>query len=423
MPHSKFKQTLGLTLAAIAAPQLAHAFAEDVCYAPGGGPIVTCMPLPAVCEPAGTTSNACLAAILAVGAQQTDYDGGRSTVHTDVTYLLAQAVGFSSMDAYWIAAYDEATDLGAFEPRDNNSQVVAGGALATADISGVVRGDFPTGGVLLHFIAPYNGGSATPPAINGLAPDPRDAKHEPTLANLRAWALAASSAAWPFCTAGLTVQSSAGDYGTGASCYAPTTSIMGSIAAVGAVAVPIPTQTGLQIVRDTDGLPTVHSPQFDALVAADGAHDASAQHASDARIGVYLHVLADRITHHVCTDQSVIAGPNASGFQIAMTNPDCDQPIHLLRHVWETGVDVSTLDAKDQTTRAMLSTIYDELINLARARGVLRGGADSAMSKATYLAQLAPALTAPAALDRVTALDHIACSHHLVAFPGQPACK
>ena len=120
---------------------------------------------------------------------------------------------------------------------------------------------------------------------------------------------------------------------------------------------------------------------------------------------------------------SLIAGPNASGFQIAMTNPDCDQPIHILRHAWETGVDFSTLTAENQTTRAMLSTIYDELINLAKARGVLRAGADSATAKMAYLAQLVPALEQFQALDRVTALDAVACGHQLTPFPGQPACK
>src|SRR4029078_3331862 len=89
-------------------------------------------------------------------------------------------------------------------------------------ISGVVRTDRTSGGSLLHVIAPYNHGLDTPvPGIDGLHPDPADAETEVTLANFRAWALAASSAARPACTAGFTVQSPAGDYATGASCYHP----------------------------------------------------------------------------------------------------------------------------------------------------------------------------------------------------------
>jgi len=406
----------------VAGGSRAHAFAEDVCYLAGGGTITSCLPLPDACQPAGTATMACLAAIVAVAAQQANFDGGRSTIHTDTTFLLAQAAGFSPTDAYWIAAYDEATDLGSFQPRDNQSIPIGGTSLVTADVSGVVRTNFTSGGVLLHFIAPYNGGSATPPAVNGLAPNPLDAQHEPTLANLRAWALASSSSARPGCTAGLTQRSPAGDYGTGAACYATGTAIAGTIAAVGAVAIPFTTATGPQIVRDTHGLPTIYAPGFDALVAGDGAHDASAAHASDARIGIYLHALADRITHHVCTDRAAIAGPTTAGFRIDLDNDDCKQPIHLLRHAWETGVTFAMLSSQDRTTEAMLSTIYDELVALASARGVRRAGASSAMTKASYVTPLVAALQKRAALDRVTAINAIACSHRLATLPGQPAC-
>ena len=197
----------------------------------------------------------------------------------------------------------------------------------------------------------------------------------------------------------------------------------GPSAAIAAAAVSFTTATGLQLVRDTADLPLVYAPQFDALVAADGAHDASARHAQDARFGVYLHALADRITHHVCTDRSVIAGPTASGFQIAFTDDECKQPIHLLRHAWETGVDFRLLAAQDRTTPAMLSTIYDEFVELARARGLLRTGADTAAAKAAYVGALTSALTQYAALDRVRAIDAVGCAHGLVPLPGQPACQ
>src|SRR5215468_4746776 len=155
----------------------AAAFAEDLCYAPGGGPLANCGPLPEVCRPAGTDTAACqVALIVEVARQRNASDGGRSSVHTDVTFLLAQAVGFSATDAYWIAAYDESADLGAFEIRDNDSRPVGGGALATANVSGLVRTDAMSGGVLLHVIAPYNHGLTTPPlSVDGLHPDPTDA--------------------------------------------------------------------------------------------------------------------------------------------------------------------------------------------------------------------------------------------------------
>lgn len=423
---SPFTTTSALAAVTLAAtPRPAHAFAEDLCYAPGGGPLASCAPLPPVCLPAGITTDACKAAIVAVTvAGRRNSDSGRSSVHTDTTYLLAQAVGFSATDAYWIAAYDEATDLNTFEPRDNASAPVGGGALLTANISGVMRTDFTSGGVLLHLIAPYNHGTATPPpGVDGLHPVPTDASTEPTLANFRAWALAASSVAVPACTAGLTIQSAAGDYATGAACFATGTPIRAPIAVFGDLSLPVRSKAGPQIVQDPSTGPQTLAPAFDALVASDGAHDASATHAADARLGVYLHILADRITHHVCTDRTAIAGPASTGFRIDLTNSDCTQGLHLLRHAWETGVDFSTLRAQDHTTDAALLTVYNELVAFARARGVLRAGADSDVTRAAYTGALARALQQFAALDRVAAIDAVGCAHGLVAFPGQPACR
>jgi len=408
--------------AVLVQPRAAHAFAEDLCYAPGGGPLASCGPLPEVCRPAGTDTAACKAALVAVVARQRNAsDGGRSSVHTDVAFLLAQAVGFSPTDAYWIAAYDESADLGAFEIRDNDSLAVGGGALATANVSGLVRTDAMSGGVLLHVIAPYNHGLTTPPpAVDGLHPDPTDAATEPTLANFRAWALAAPGAARPACTAGLTVQSARGDYATGAACFAAGTPIQASIRLFGPLDLPFATQAGAQLVQDS--ATPVRAPGFDALVATDGAHDASPAHAADARLGVYLHMLADRISHHVCTDRSVISGPSASGFFVDLTGAECAQGIHLLRHAWETGVDYARLLPQDRTTLAMLQAVYQELVGFARARGVLRAGADRPATQAAYTGELARALQTLQAADRVAAIDAVGCAHGLAPLPGQPAC-
>ncbi|HEX8113998.1 MAG TPA: hypothetical protein VF516_39975, partial [Kofleriaceae bacterium] len=103
-----------------------------------------------------------------------------------------------------------------------------------------------------------------------------------------------------------------------------------------------------------DSAAPVRAPDFDALVATDGAHDTSPAHAADARLGVYLHMLADRISHHVCADRSVIAGPSPSGFSVDLTSAECAQGIHLLRHAWETGVGYARLFPQDRTTLAML---------------------------------------------------------------------
>jgi hypothetical protein len=133
-------------------------------------------------------------------------------------------------------------------------------------------------------------------------------------------------------------------------------------------------------------------------------------------------MLADRISHHVCADRSVISGPAASGFFVNLTNSDCAQPIHLLRHAWETGVSYAQLAPQDRTTLAMLSSVYQELVAFARARGVLRPGVETTATQAGYTAELARALEKFAAADRIAALDAVGCAHGLAPLPGQPAC-
>jgi uncharacterized protein (TIGR03382 family) len=397
----------------------AHAFGEDLCYGDDGVTVVSCGPLAAVCQPVPTSTDACKQAMFQEDANATSgiYRSGRSSVHVDSTFLIAQALGFSATDAYWIAAYDGAVDNGTFVLRDNTSVAVGSGEYATATFSGITRGDLSSGGVLLHFIAPYNHGTQMPIAtINGLVPDPTDAATEPTLAHYRGWAQTGTLA----CMAGLTAKSAAGDFGTGATCFFPGTTVHGSISAIGSAAVPFMPSTGYQILQDPTNGPQVLSTKFAALVAHDGAMTSDPTHLADARLGIYLHVLADRITHHECTDKTVISGPTAAGWTVDLTNDQCVAGWHFLHHAWETGVDFSLVPAADRTTEAALSIVYDELATFAAARGLapVRG-----IAKATLLASLATSLEQVQAIDRVNAVDAVGCAAHLAAFPGQPACS
>src|SRR5262249_3457125 len=154
-----------------------------------------------------------------------------------------------------------------------------------------------------------HGLTTPPPGIDGLHPDPHDVDTEVTLASYRAWALAAAGSAHPACAAGLTVQSPHGDYATGAACYGgpgAAAQVAASVSLFGPLALSFAPPAGPQIIQDAT--PPIYAPAFDALVATDGAHDATPAHAADARLGIYLHMLADRISHHVCEDHSVITG-------------------------------------------------------------------------------------------------------------------
>ena len=199
MQRTTFPFALSATLL-VAAP--AAAFTEDVCYPPDGG-VAECTPLPPSCVPPPNETEACKVAASALFASLASrYPDARSTVHVDATYIVAQFVGFSATDAYWIVAYSEAADRGSFEPRDETGHVVGGGSLATVSVPGLQRTDFDTGGVLVHFSAPRNlAGAAAVPGIDGLHPDPTDASTELILSHLRAWAMEGSGTAHPDCTA------------------------------------------------------------------------------------------------------------------------------------------------------------------------------------------------------------------------------
>jgi len=401
----------------------AHAFYEDVCY--GNDGITSCLPLPASCSLTEPVSQQCLTQALVTFAAQPNAAPGRSTVHTDVTYLIAQAVGFPAANAYWIAAYDEATDLGNFVPRNQNG-VVLRGYQSTATIDGLVRGNLANGGVLFHFNAPRNNGTKVPGDTDGLHPEADDADTEVVLAHVRRWAMYEPNA--PECTGGLTVWTGS-NYTSGDSCYTlPGTTIPGTIAGslliAGQVAFPFNPPTGPQIIAVTAGLhrTPVSSEQFDTYIAnADQVSDPA--HAADARLGIYLHTLADRVSHHVCTDASVLTDPVNGVFSENMINQDCSQPLHVLRHMYETGVNFGSLSDQDKTTSSAIEIIYDELVAFAQKRGVLNSKASDPGFRQALLNHISEALQKTDAANRISSLTQVACDYNLTPFPGASGCS
>lgn len=394
---------------------VAGAFAEDICYSKAGVPATNCASLPPGCTLQEPTTAACRAdAATRVAVSGARPGSGRSLIHSDATYIMAHAIGFSTEDAYWIAAYDEATDLGSFAPTNiDGTPAPNAAALTTADVGGLVRTNFATGGLLYHFVAPMKDSSNQQP--DGLHPDVDDAKHEVMLAHVRRWALAGPGSAVPLCTGGFTVESANGDYATGASCYggADSVPVRGLLSLESPIAIPFATRTGLQIISGD-----VRSDQFDSWTGGNSR-------AADARTGVYLHVLGDRISHHRCTDASQIEPPAKTheGFREDMNNDECNQGTHALRHLYETGVLFNQLDAADQTTSAALPMIYDELVTFARARNSLNPKAATAQAKRDLIdGGLIPALQTPEGVARMTAVTAVGCRLGIPPFPGAPKC-
>ncbi|WP_371851153.1 hypothetical protein [Rhodococcus tukisamuensis] len=404
---------LALCAAVLVPPPAARAFAEDICYTEDGAPAHNCGPLPPVCPLDDPDAPVCgLQAFAAYGFTLRRPLGGRSLVHTDSTYIIARSVGFSERDAYWIAAYDEATDLGSFAPRDVDGRLVPDAdSLTTQDISGLVRTHFATGGFLFHFLPTMRGPSDAQP--DGLSPDADDPAHEVMLTHLRRWAMAGPGSAAPLCTGGFTNPGADGDYATGAACYgdAEPAQIHGEYAVETPVAIPFDNETGEQVISGD-----VRSGQFDSWIG---------DNAWNARTGIYLHALGDRISHRACTDAGTITppSPDRPEFRIDLNKPTCDQGPHAIRHEYETGVDFAGLEPGDRTTEAMLSMVYDELVAFAQARGTLDERATLPATKTALVSGgLVPALQIREPVERMTAVTEVGCRAGVGQFPGTPTC-
>src|SRR5436305_15110211 len=107
------RNILIVLLLVLCVPTAVHAFLEDLCLPrrKGEGALSWCI------QPNSPKSNANRASV-----QQTlDFatiKPGRSMIHADSTYFIAQALGYRADVAYWIAAYDEVTDYGQYIPID-----------------------------------------------------------------------------------------------------------------------------------------------------------------------------------------------------------------------------------------------------------------------------------------------------------------
>lgn len=212
---------LAVFLAALALVLLstpAHAFLEDLCLPRNNaqGKLTWCISPNCLVQPA--PSRACPQQLLDFAT----ITHGRSMIHADSTYFLAQALGYRADVAYWIAAYDEVTDYSQYAPIDQCGVEAtaqnSGAPYITAQFNGFVRTNNNTDGPLDHYIVSFSpNGQGTdvhgPEGVLGLYPFhyPRpgypvriDDTYQKTLANLRQWAMLPSRDPGVLCTVGMT---------------------------------------------------------------------------------------------------------------------------------------------------------------------------------------------------------------------------
>lgn len=404
---------------------------------------------------------AMLTTVVGQGLGQTGPGGSRSTMHFDATYLLAQAAGLSPREAYVIAQYAQAPDQGMYVHRGQGGEVVAHPDSCETNVEpacwfnsagtlGVDRNNFTGGGVFFHFPAPPAGVAIS----NGLHPQVQDPTVEPFLNHVRRWVYGQG----PLCVGGLTERSDAGDFATGATCFA--SDVRDPSVFLGRI--PFVSEMGFLGFADWEG-----EPGEQTLITDQASGEATSAALLDeqmgpdkgqlVRLGIYLHVLADRVSHHRCVDASRLEGPREAEAGSIVINPiaapiylatlgndglaalaqiitdpgvtsepdfffefstqECDQLSHANRHTFETGTEQAALSDENRTTEAALVEVYAELKRFSAGR------ADSCPSLSdaaadTLFGAIVQALEVASAQGRIDALTDVARGHDWLPLPA-----
>jgi len=394
MHNSELK--LGILLAFLtfhALPLPAHSFGQDVCFnAPTSGlePIRNCVGVEESCR----TSNLTPAQAVTCRAEafqdslsglngSNGIIGGRSLVHSDSTYLMAQIIGYTPWQAYQIAIYNEATDQSDYVPFDQSGrQLLDDNAISqcrsdwglgmprdcliiTKEMNGVSRFNDESGGMLLHLHARYSPDGQEPPVI-GLPADylsPENAPYEPILTNLQDWALDRRQDA---CVSGILAFHQGGSSAS-KPCEVRDRVITSpqSVFALGFPQLQIPFSSNL-------GRLIIHDDGQSQVLATDRSFQnfLTPHQVTYAKLGIFLHAYADRVSHHMCTDRSWFQRQISGHYDSNYDQVYCAQGSHFLWHAWEQGTDQhdANLEPEFQTMRPALQGTGSQLLEHARSR-------------------------------------------------------
>lgn len=369
----------------------AHSFGVDVCYnAPSSGLalIRNCIGVEEACR----TSNLGPAQEVdcRVEAFTDSLSGlsgsnsiiaGRSLVHSDSTYLMAQLLGYTPWQAYQIMIYNEATDQSEYTPFDQKGrQMLDDNAidqcrmnwgpgmpqqcLATTKVmNGIYKFNNEAGGMLLHLHARFSADGDEPPRI-GLPADyfsPANAPYEPLINNLQDWALDRRQDA---CVSGILMRNT-GAAPASAPCEARERVIKSpqSVFALGVPQLQIPFFSNL-------GILLIHEDEQGQVLATDRSFQGflTPHQLAFAKLGVFLHAYADRVSHHMCSDRSWFYQEASGDYNSNYNQVYCAQGSHFLWHAWEQGTDQhnENLESEFQTMRPALEGTWGQLLEHAR---------------------------------------------------------
>lgn len=339
-------------LCGIAISNHAWSFSEDICYyyknpTDKSGAI---NPAPFNCwdlqcrdgatSEAPNTAASCVVTGLARYADAT-FGGfhARNSIHFDITWLSARLNGMPAADASTLAIYAEATDLGTYQHYDYQGLSIAGAI--SDNIAGVQRTNRDTNGFWLHFI-PWRKIDGYTQNTSELTYTPNSGSTSPfpaqevPLAHLRAWAFGLQQ---DLCEFGMTdTQGPVGNCLTSTSLYYDVPILADPKDTVDIRVQPKeqPMLLGWQrINQQTADCNTRDCYNRDYAKIKSGSIQA---------LGVYLHAMEDRLSHHYCSDESFISktwtgeSPPKSTADFYLLYPDiCGTAAHVTLHYPETG--------------------------------------------------------------------------------------
>jgi hypothetical protein len=395
---------VSLALVSLLGTSVLQAFYEDVCQPRRGqtGPLSWC--LKPTCVTGTNPNDACV-------GQAIDFltvKPGRSMVHADSTYFIAQSLGFRSDVAYWIVAYNEVTDYAQYVPIDqcgiqaaNQNAIALGNTTVTvpnsgrdyitAAFNGFQRTNAQTDGPLDHYVVSYSpNGTGTdvhgPAGVSALYPLHYpvpgypfriDDTFQKTLANLRQWAMLPTSEPGVLCTVGLTETSP-----EGVTRCVTGVPINGTVPMIQGVArgVNINITSGqkvLNLITKNNATEVTLYPELGSWLGQ--AARTTGKLWKDpvpgpvpvelARIGLYLHVLQDTSSHSTYCGDDPPSAPggcdpgtymfmSTAGVKLSFGN-SCVTGPHLAGHIQETGTGTAPLPLRDYVA---LNNTVNELI-------------------------------------------------------------
>ncbi len=364
---------------------------------------------------------------------------GRSLVHSDSTYLMAQLIGFTPWQAYQIMMYTEATDSSQYTPFDQNGlQMISDADIAscrsnwgpsmpryceaiTPVLNGVYKFNDTTGGMLLHLHTRFSKNRTAPPQVNGSGPtypanyfSQANAPYEVVVNNLRDWVFDQRVDA---CVAGIM------RYGNGSRMQQPCADSNlvlkepQNFFAAGFEKFAIPFQSTLgQLILNQDSRGTVIATNS-SLGAYIQPHSANL-----AKMGIFVHSLEDRVSHHLCTDNSYFYQTRDGNYTSNYASVPCAQGRHFLWHVWEQGTNQSSdnLGAEYQTMAPALSAAFDQLVSYANHLGITVK-TQNVNNKASIISNLIGALQIYEPQQRLNAMVALMGTYQALSLPGHGA--